>query len=651
MHGSHTVLPIVSPYAPRSLRVETELTRMMNTLLLRYGLGKFDFSGAIVSSLADGICAVDNRGRVTFMNAAAERMLIWTEAELLGKNIHKTLHRCKKDEGIPVPAARCGMLVATRSQEPVRCDDDRLRRKDGEMIAVTYTSSPLVVNEQIVGTIFAFRDMTDRERELESLRQSEDQYRSVVEASPDSMWLSDLYGFIILANKRAAEMFGYAAPTEMLHMGSLELIATEDRPRAVQDKRKALGKGVCNDAQYTLLRQDGASFSANVTTALIVGPDKQPKALMSVARDVSHLSMIAPEAPAGTHSGTLEEAVATALKASPTLLDTIPHVLQTLCTSGAWDAGVFWNVDMTQQVLRCRTVWHEHSIDIHGFSALCRQLTIAPGIDLPGRVWNLRSPVWITDITSDAAMLRALMASKEGLQSALCFPVVTGGAVHGIFEFFSRASRPVDHQVMEAMVAVNTQIGSFLERKEAEKAMEYQALHDALTDLPNRVLFQERLQRALGVAHGSRTTLAVFLIDLDRFKQVNDTLGQEQGDQLLKQIGSRLQGLLRDSDTVARLNGDEFAVLLPGTPRNGATVVAQKLLESLRQPVAIGNETVQIGASVGVAAFPEHGGSSQTLMHCADVAMYAAKRAKSGFAVYTVQHEQDDLRDQHESQA
>ena len=622
---------------------------MMNTLLLRYGLGKFDFSGAIVSSLADGICAVDNRGRVTFMNAAAERMLIWTEAELLGKNIHKTLHRCKKAEGIPAPAARCGMLLATRSQAPARCDDDRLRRKDGEMIAVTYTSSPLVVNEQIVGTIFAFRDTTERERELERLRQSEDQYRSVVEASPDSMWLSDLYGFIIMANKRAAEMFGYAAPAEMLHMGTLELI--EDRPRAVQDKRKALGKGVCNDAEYTLLRQDGASFSASVTTALILGPDEQPQALMSVARDVSHLSMVPHEAPVRTHSGTLEEAVATALKSSPTLLDTIPHVLQTLCTSGAWDAGVFWNVDSTHQVLRCRTVWHEHSLDIHGFEALCRQLTIAPGIDLPGRVWNLRSPVWITDITSDAAMLRALMASKEGLQSALCFPVVTGGAVHGIFEFFSRASRPVDHQVMGAMIAVNTQIGSFLERKEAEKAMEYQALHDALTDLPNRVLFQERLQRALGVAHGSRTTLAVFLIDLDRFKQVNDTLGQEQGDQLLKQVGNRLQGLLRDSDTVARLNGDEFAVLLPGTPRVGAAVVAQKLLESLRQPVALGDETVQIGASVGVAAFPEHGGSSQTLLHCADVAMYAAKRAKSGFAVYTVQHEQDDPRDQHESQA
>jgi hypothetical protein len=218
-----------------------------------------------------------------------------------------------------------------------------------------------------------------------------------------------------------------------------------------------------------LLRQDGASFSASVTTALILGPDKQPKALMSVARDVSHLSVVAPEAPVRKRSGTLEEAVATALKASPTLLDTIPHVLQTLCTDGAWDAGVFWNVDSTHQVLRCRTVWHEHSLDFHGFEALCRQLTIAPGIDLPGRVWNLRSPVWITDITSDAAMLRALMASKEGLQSALCFPVVTGGAVHGIFEFFSRASRPVDHQVMETMIAVNAQIGSFLERKEAEK--------------------------------------------------------------------------------------------------------------------------------------------------------------------------------------
>jgi diguanylate cyclase (GGDEF)-like protein len=337
----------------------------------------------------------------------------------------------------------------------------------------------------------------------------------------------------------------------------------------------------------------------------------------------------------------MEQAVTSTLASSTTLVETIPQLLETICTRSGWDVGTFWSVDATDQVLRCRAVWHQPSIQIQRFEALSRQLSVASGIDLPGRVWSSRQPVWIPDVVSDADILRALMASKEGLHAAFCFPIQADGVVQGVMEFFSREVREPDPALVEAIMATGGQIGRFLERRQTERSLEYQASHDALTELPNRALMQERLQRALFVAHGGNKPLAVFLLDLDRFKHVNDTFGHHHGDLLLKQVAGRLQEVLRDSDTVARLGGDEFAVLLPGTSEQGAVIVAKKILESLGQPFVVEGATLDIGGSIGIALHPENGEDAETLMHCADVSMYIAKRAQGGYAVYS--HDQEAL--------
>jgi diguanylate cyclase (GGDEF)-like protein len=231
------------------------------------------------------------------------------------------------------------------------------------------------------------------------------------------------------------------------------------------------------------------------------------------------------------------------------------------------------------------------------------------------------------------------MASKEGLHAAFCFPILADGVVQGVMEFFSREVRPADQALIEAITATGIQIGRFLERKQTERSLEYQASHDALTELPNRALLMERLQRALFVAQGSNRPLALFLLDLDRFKEVNDTYGHHHGDLLLQQVAGRLQTALRDSDTVARLGGDEFAVLLPGTSESGAVIVAKKILTSLDQPFVVEGQTLDIGGSIGIALHPDHGEESDILMHCADVAMYVAKRAKGGYTVYSPDQE------------
>ncbi|HUQ75841.1 MAG TPA: EAL domain-containing protein [Burkholderiales bacterium] len=160
------------------------------------------------------------------------------------------------------------------------------------------------------------------------------------------------------------------------------------------------------------------------------------------------------------------------------------------------------------------------------------------------------------------------------------------------------------------------------------------AYRDPLSDLPNRTLFNDRLRVAIEVAKRSSAPLSVLLMDLDRFKNINDTLGHHIGDLVLQQVAQRLTGLVRKSDTTARLGGDEFAVLLIHAGVEEAQSVAGKIVSLFEQAILVGQQALDVRASVGVAAFPLHGEDADTLLRHADAAMYAAKRANVGVAVY-----------------
>ena len=172
------------------------------------------------------------------------------------------------------------------------------------------------------------------------------------------------------------------------------------------------------------------------------------------------------------------------------------------------------------------------------------------------------------------------------------------------------------------------------------------AFEDHLTALPNRAMFYDRLHQGLLLAKRSGQLLSVMILDLDRFKYVNDTLGHPVGDLVLREVATRLRGLLRESDTVARLGGDEFAILLPSGDTERASVVAHKILQVLEQPIVIEEQPIDVGTSIGIVFFPQHGDDADTLLRQADIAMYAAKRSKSGFAIYDTrleEHRQEHL--------
>ncbi len=172
------------------------------------------------------------------------------------------------------------------------------------------------------------------------------------------------------------------------------------------------------------------------------------------------------------------------------------------------------------------------------------------------------------------------------------------------------------------------------ERKEQLAAIEHAALHDALTDLPNRSLLADRLRQAVLYSQRNATQFALLLMDLDHFKEINDTLGHHYGDLILQQVSKRMRNVLRESDTVARLGGDEFAILLATSDKAHAEKIAKKILATLEQPFVLEGQSLHVGASIGIALYPMHGDDEMTLMRLADVAMYVAKRKTHGFSIY-----------------
>lgn len=185
------------------------------------------------------------------------------------------------------------------------------------------------------------------------------------------------------------------------------------------------------------------------------------------------------------------------------------------------------------------------------------------------------------------------------------------------------------------------------DRRQQQDQLTHQALHDALTGLPNRVLLNERLEQAIQDAWRGENPLAIALLilDLDRFKDVNDTLGHHVGDLLLTELGKRLLRVIRKTDTIARLGGDEFAVVLPAvSDLQRAQRVSARMLRAIREPFQLNDLSIDVGASIGIALFPDHAEEKETLLRCADVAMYEAKTSPSSIALYNSDTDHNSIR-------
>ena len=241
--------------------------------------------------------------------------------------------------------------------------------------------------------------------------------------------------------------------------------------------------------------------------------------------------------------------------------------------------------------------------------------------------------------------VRALKLMKE---AGLDIPfVIVSGAVGDDLAVAAVRQGAMDYVLKDRIGRLGTAVKNAIEQADlrrrqglAQAALEHQALHDSLTDLPNRLMLRDELDRAIGRG----TTVSLLLLDIDNFKEFNDSFGHQVGDILLRQVGSRLRERLDVASMVARLGGDEFAILLPGADAERASRVARGVLQALEGPFLSEEHALEITASIGIASCPDHGSGAEPLLQRADVAMYLAKRTGGGYAVYRPEDDPYDAR-------
>jgi diguanylate cyclase (GGDEF)-like protein/PAS domain S-box-containing protein len=241
------------------------------------------------------------------------------------------------------------------------------------------------------------------------------------------------------------------------------------------------------------------------------------------------------------------------------------------------------------------------------------------------------------DVTADACLFDQLMhGERDAFRVEKRYIAKTGEVVWG------HVAASLVHDARDESRYAIVMIGNISDLKAAEEelrrhadASQYLALHDALTGLPNRRLFDDRIDQAVRTAERDGDRLAVMIMDLDRFKEVNDTRGHDSGDEVLRKVGSRMDDCLRASDTIARLGGDEFGFLLvTQTARRELTPLLEKLTAAVELPIELDGSPVVVHASIGVAFYPDDGTQREQLVKRADAAMYRAKHSGLRYAFF-----------------
>ena len=438
----------------------------------------------------------------------------------------------------------------------------RHQKKDGRVIDVEITSFEFVSGGRRSRLVIA-QDVTARMRADDELRESEERYRELFENANDVVYTHDLEGIVTSMNLAGERICGYSRD-EIIGRHIHELLVPEHKERASDAMAKKLnGEVSATFYEVEMWSKDGRRIPLELSTRLIYR-DGHAMGVQGIGRDLSDR-----KAGEARYRLLFERNL----------------------------AGVYRST-IDGQILDCndacaRLFGYESREEFLGSNA---------------------NQLYFDDAERDR--LVQILREQGQLSNVELRLRRRDGATVWVLENVTLR----DEGIMEGTIIDIT------DRKRAQELVEYQAYHDSLTGLPNRLLFRDRISVALAHARRSGRLSAVMFLDLDQFKLVNDTLGHTSGDRLLQAIGARLVTCVRAEDTVARMGGDEFTILLAElADRRSAGLVAQKILEAVRHPVTIGDDELYVTTSIGIAVFPEEGTDAESLLRNADRAMYRAK--------------------------
>lgn len=522
-----------------------------------------------VEQSPNSIVITDLDANIEFVNASFIRTTGYSFKEAIGKN-PRLLHSGK------TPQSTYDEMWACLSRGEPWKGEFINRCKDGsEYIELARIAPVRQADGRISHFLAVKEDITERKRSEEMLRKSTEELEDLYNHAPCGYHSLDKDGVFVRINDTELEWLGYARD-EVIGKVKLPDLLT---PASRENFRKAFPvfkmRGVLQDFELDLVRKDGSIMSGLANATLMRDADGEYLISRSTLFDITERKKT---------EDTLRS-LFTAIEHSP---------IGVLIT----DAEA--NIQYVSP--RFSAITGYKSADL-----IRRNLRLLQMGQIPK---NTYLDIWNT-LTGGQSWHGELVNKNKR------------GKVYWEDVHIAPVATPEGNVANYAVV-----IADISERKEAEEKMQHLARYDQLTDLPNRSMVEDRLQQALATAKRDKTQMALMFIDLDKFKPINDTLGHDVGDMVLKEAAKRMQGCVRESDTVGRIGGDEFVVLLTTVDSDQhAALVAEKIRHALNQPIALFGQDLHISSSIGVAIYPEHGADGKTLVKNADAAMYYAKEA------------------------
>jgi diguanylate cyclase (GGDEF)-like protein/PAS domain S-box-containing protein len=570
---------------------------------------------------ASGIAHVDLAGRFTDVNRKLCEMLGYSEAELIGRSVKEISHaddRDKTDDGRA--RMRSGDLASVQFEK-------RYLRKDGSVVWVNLTVA-LARNPhgEPQHEIAIIEDITERKEKEAAL----ERFRTALDSSADMVFLFDLNaGGLLDFNETACKQLGYTRP-ELLQLRARDIRPDANAGTLSTETAELLSlAGRTNTVITEYRRKDGSTFPVESRRSLLDTP--HGRVLVVNSRDLSERMSAekrrAAQARYQKKISRLGQAALSKRDPAELVAKAVQSVLEGL--GGGAVAYLERGSGEREVVLRRVAGLASTSTD----SAVARIDAggpLAPLLDASEAV-VLNGP-WKEGLPLPFEWLR-----RYGALAAV--PVPADGGPRGVVCAFAEAPGTFGPEETRFLTAAASMVSAALHRLDSEARLAYLAQFDPLTGLPNRTLLSDRFSLMIVQARRRGVSLGVLFIDLDDFKLVNDTQGHAAGDELLQEAAKRLQSALRDGDTVARISGDEFAVILSDLARpDDAALVAQKIIDRLAAPAIIQGQEVVVTASIGIATFPADGDNAETLLGAADAAMYRAKQSgRNAFQFFTAE--------------
>ena len=572
---------------------------------------------ALLNNVVIGICFV-HEGRVLRCNRRLEELFGYSPGELLGGS---TRFAYFTDDEFEAASRNDRELGEGRTF----AREQFLRRKDGSGFWCRLSARAVESGRVEGGSVWLFEDITERKRADEAVQRLLREQNAILEnALTGIVFLKERR--ILRCNRRFEEIFGYAQG-ELLNQSTRVLFLNDADFEAGAAPYPQLWAGETYGTERRHVRKDGSVFWCSVS-GRAVNPSDPAQGVVVLFEDI-------------TERRESRKRVKRALAEQQLIFDNATvgiafvrnHVIQRCnprmaeMTGYAQDELVNQGIDMlhadpsgwreegrrayeeTQPggMFSAESDYRRNDGRVFRGRAIGRR--IDTGVDEQQWIWILE------DVTAEHAMREGLVRSRDELEQLV-------------------SERTAELQA--ANRKLESEIG---ERVQAENLARHLADHDMLTGLPNRRILEDRLTQALALSQRNRKQTAVMFVDLDRFKHINDSLGHAVGDALLKEVAGRLSGQLRDGDTICRIGGDEFVVVLPEVKRAADPAnVAQKIIENLSMPFLIEGHELTITPSLGISVYPDDGRDAETLIRNADAAMYHAKEmGRANYQFFTEQ--------------